>query len=377
MPATTPLPTVDGLLSAFSGAVRAAGGAAKNTRRGAGYDALGGPAAILWARQAIRDRDLFRQNLVETATGYRLETIVERRYGVPRVQETFGTGTAVFERPVAGSDGTLYRGTRIEVLGDSPRPEVYAIAEDTGVDAATTWLQVPVRATRPGPGTGVLASGARIRLADAVFDDTFSVAQIRCDAGTAEEPAATYLSRARQTKLDNRVGYHKRIVQACIDAGAATVVLLDAGVFGEDDDFGVSHVYVADAGYTTSEALLDACFLAVDRVHVAGCDMQVLGMEVTPLTSALTLKLWDSPGAFDQVSIRRRTLDALLAEFGRRKDFWLFRHDALRGAVVAASPEVQDADIATTPDEPAADFVPVLPRYTLAGTDVTITLQGP
>jgi len=377
MPATTPLPALDGLLSAFSGAVRAAGGATKNTRRGAGYDALGGPSAILWARQALRDRDLFRQNLVETATGYRLETIVERRYSVERVQQTYGAGAAVFERPAAGAAGTIYRGTRVEVLGDGPRPEVYAVAEDTGVDAATTTLPVPVRATRPGPGTGVQASGARIRLADSVFDSTFAVTQLRCSAGTDEEPAAAYLSRARQQKLDSRVGYHKRIVQACIDAGAANVVLLDAGVFGEDDDFGVSHVYVADAGYATSAALLDACFLAVDRVHVAGCDMQVLGMEVTPLTAELTLKLWDSPGAFDQVTIRRRSLDALLAEFGRRKDAWLLRHDALLGAVVAASPEIQSASISTTPGEPTADFAAVLPRYTLTGTDVTITLQGP
>lgn len=377
MPATTPLPTLDGLLSAFSGAVRVDGGPAKNARRGAGYDAVGGPTGILWSRQALRDRDVFRQNYAETATGYRLETLVERRYGVERVAASYGTGTALFTRPAAGSDGRIYRGTRIEVLGDGPRPDVYAVSQDTYVSVTATSISVPIRPTRKGTGTAVYTTGSSIRLGDSVFDATLGVTELRCTDGTDEEKASVYLSRARRQKVDSRAGYHKRIVDACLAVGAANVVALDAGVFGEDDDFGVTHVYVSDSGYSTSDALLDACFIAVDDVHVLGCDVQVLGMEVTPLAIDATLTLWDSPGAFDQVAIRRRTLDALLAEFAGRPEFWVFRADALAGAIVAAVPEVQSASLSTDPAEPDADFVPVLPRYTLVGTDVTVTLQGP
>lgn len=375
MPATVDPPDIDAFLEAYAAGLRSEAGVSANARRGSGYDHPGGSAALLWARMAQRDRDIFRQCYTETSSGERFEAKVERKYGTTRVKSTYGAGNAILARPSAGTDGTIYAGTRIVITGSGPRPIPYAVSADTPVDASATTVTVPVRATRIGSGTTVSTS-SNLKLDDTVFDSTFAPTYLSCADGTDEETPAACLDRARQNRLDGRVGYKKRIEQACRDAGAANVVFLDAGVFGEDDDFGVTHVYVGDAGYSTPTALLDACWLAVDEVHVSGCDVQVLGMEITPLTATVDITLWDSPGAFDQIGIKRAALAALLGEFGQRPDFWVFRLDSLAGAVIQTSTAIQGAVVTTSPGEPTASFVATLPRYVLAGTDVTITLSG-
>jgi hypothetical protein len=376
MPAARPIPTLESFLQAYGASVHADAGSERNLRRGSGYDKLGGPAALLWAREATRDRDVFRQCYIETANGEALSRLVERKYGAERTEAGFGTGTAIFTRHTSGTSGTLYAGTRVLLATDEGRPRPYAVASDTPVDSSTLSLPVPIRATKQGPGVAV-ATSTGLSLGDSVFDAGLKVTYLACADGTEDEPKAEYIDRARSERLDRRVGYRKRVEQACIDAGAANVVILDAGAFGEAADFGVTHVYVADAGFSTPSALLTACRLAVDAVHVAGCDVQVLGMAITPLTTTATITLWDQPGTLDQIAIKRNALNALLAEFLRRTDAWLFRYDALAGAVFGTSSAIRDVVVTSSPAEPVAGFVSVLPRYVLSGTDVTLTLVAP
>jgi len=101
-------------------------------------------------------------------------------------------------------------------------------------------------------------------------------------------------------------------------------------------------------------------------------------MTVVPVTLSIVVTLWESPAAFDLIDLKRAMLAALLEAFNRRRDFWTFSTDSLSGEIQeVALGAVQAATITPSPTPPTASFVAVLPRYTLAGTDVTISFQGP
>lgn len=377
MSATAPLPTVADFLAAHADAIRIELGAEQNTRRGGVLDLLAGPAALLWAAEVLRDRDLFRQVYTDTARGAQLEERVLRRYGVARVQATRGTGQAVLVRPTAASGGTIHEGTRIEVRRALATDlTFYAVAADIPVAAGETTIAVPIRAARPGSGTR-LTSAEYAALADATFD-AFTVQAIACADGTDEESPADYVARARATKKAQRPGYRRRFEDVCREAGAAHVVLLDAGELGEGADFGVTHVYVADAGYSSPAALVEACSDAVDAVHIAGNDVQVLPMVPTAVQLDLVVALWKEPGQFDLSGLRQAITATVLAHFNSRPRYYLFDHDSIRGEVHrAGGRDVQSVTAVTDPVPPAPGFVAQLPRYTLAESGITIEFTGP
>ena len=381
MSATEPVPTVSDFLAAGAAAVRVDGDQTMNVRTGGVVDLAAGPAAMAWAQEASRDRDLFRDVYTDSARGARLEETVTLRYGVPRVQATRGQGKAILVRASSGAGGgTLYEGTRIAVRNSkSTAPLFYALAADYTVPAGVILaIQVDIQATRPG--TGVKIDGPiTAEVADVVYDPLWTVQKLYCADGTDEEAPEAYVARARTYKKDRRPGYRKRIEDVCKDAGAAQVVILDASELGADADFGVTHVYVGDAGYSSPDALVNACSDAVDAVHVEGCDMQVLPMTPTAVTLTLTVSLWQDPGAFDLTGIRTGIASAVLAMFNNRPRFWLFDHDSIAGEVHAAAGDgaVQSVAVVTTPVPPTAAFVASLPRYTLAASAVSITFTGP
>src|SRR5580693_466230 len=114
MPASEPLPTITDLLGVFGAGVVARTDPNADVRRGAVYDHFAGVGAILFSREAQRDRDLFRARYFDTADGADLTELVATRFGIARVLDGYGTGTALFTRdsPSAGA-GTIWEGTRI------------------------------------------------------------------------------------------------------------------------------------------------------------------------------------------------------------------------------------------------------------------------
>lgn len=382
MSATEPVPTVADFLDAGAAAVRVDDDPTTNTRTGSVVDLTVGPAAMAWAQQAARDRALFRNIYPDSASGDRLEEIVLRRYGVPRIQATRGQGKTILTRSSdAGGGGTLFAGTRIAVRrSTSSTPLFYALAADYVVPggAGQFSIQVDIQATRPGSGVKI-DGPIRAEFTDVLYDPLWTVANLWCADGTDEEPPEVYVARARAKKRDERPGYRKRIEDVCKAAGATQVVILDAGELGEAADFGVTHVYVGDAGFSSPAALVDACSDAVDAVHVEGCDVQVFGMEPTAVTLTLAVSLWKDPGEFDLTGLRTAISSAVLAMFNNRPRFWLFDHDSIAGEVTAAAGDgaVQAVGVETDPVPPSPEFVAALPRYTLAPSAVSITFSGP
>src|SRR5258706_15611328 len=117
MPATEPIPTLAELLSAHGDGIRGLADPTADTRRGAVYDHWAGAGAILFTREAARDRDLFRACYFDTAEGAKLTEIARRRFGVEPIVATFGEGGASLSRDTLNAgEGTVFAGTRISVI---------------------------------------------------------------------------------------------------------------------------------------------------------------------------------------------------------------------------------------------------------------------
>lgn len=374
MPSAKPIPSLADYQTAAEQTLRGSRSSTADTHRGSAYELIHGPSSILYARQSARTKQLFRKCYTDTATGSDLERHVLAKYGVPRIPAAYGLGTMVVTRPTAGLLGTLFAGTRafVQINGQSVP---YLIADDTDVAAADTVISVPIRASRTGTGTRVSA-GSGVTL-ETVFDATLAASSLTCGEGTDEEDPAVYLARARQVRRDARVGYDASIESACRTAGAAEVIVLDAGDLGPALDVGLTAVYVADAGYSTSPALKKSCTLALDAIHVAGCDLQVRGMALTPVTASVAVYLVSDPSEHDLVDLGRQIVAVLVDDFARRQRYWSFRTDALQGVVQRASSEIQQAIITTTPGEPPVSFPAVLPKYVLAPGAITLSFAGP
>jgi hypothetical protein len=167
MSATEPVPTVADFLQAGAIALRTDLDPAINVRRGSAVDLTAGPAALAWAQEAARDRDLFRSVYTDSSSGAALEDRVLLRYGVPRIKATRGQGAMVLQRAndLAGG-GTIYEGTRISLQRTtSTTPLYYSVAEDYVVPGGGVRLsRAPGEARVAWPG-GVGRRGPGVRCA--------------------------------------------------------------------------------------------------------------------------------------------------------------------------------------------------------------------
>jgi hypothetical protein len=377
VPASEPLPTLRDLLGASAAGIVGTREPRADVRRGAVYDHFAGAGAILFTREAARDRDLFRAVYVDTAEGDDLTRLVKLRFGIDRQVSSFGTGTALLTRAAttAGA-GTVWAGTRILVFASaaSPGSRSYAVSSDVPVDASTTAIAVPIRAAAPGPGNAVNLSGPAVaRVDDPLSDPGLRVAAIQCADGTSLEAAADLRARARATRLAARKGYAQAISDACVAQGAVHVALFDSNF--TPVDAGLSHCYVADAGFTTPPRLVRACTAALESYRVCGADLQVLGMQRMSVDVAATVTLRDDPGRLPSSDVALR--EALAASFEPTR----FDYDLgeLTGVLAGASADVQDVAF----DQPSAgadilvggQMPPLLTRYELGV--VSLLYVGP
>jgi hypothetical protein len=389
MPATSPLPKLSELLSAHAGAVRGLGDPLADTRRGAVYDHFAGAGALLYLREAARDRDLFRAIYFDSSTGTRLVDIAEQRFGVEPIVASYGEGTATLTRAsVTAGAGTVYAGTRVSVLQTGAALATFAALNDVPVGAETTQFDVPVRATTIGSGQAVTAQagqGTLLRIDDPLWDDGLVVVSLTCADGTDAESPTALRARARQTAQDARTGYAKALTDACTAAGAVYVALFPSSALGDLYDNGLSSCYVGDAGATGTDLLVRTCQLAVESARVLGADLQIRPMAPVALSMRATLTLWDDPGSFNLDDLTDAATTALMAAFASRTTAYGYDLDALGGACLAASDSLSAVDF-TVPTSSVsvaaitgttAQYPATLARFTLAARDVVLSFQGP
>lgn len=375
MPAVLDLPNVTDYLIAYSGAIQGKKNALLDLRTGSSLEIPGGMAALLWSRQSQRDRTLFNNAYTDSSTGVDLDRHIELKYKVERIQATYGEGYLILKNISEPGFGTVfyYKGTRLEVYGINKNNQFitleYKVKEDVEVPVDAPTFTIPIEAIRPGTGVAIEAV-ENIRFTDEV-SDYFVISYLKCNDGTDYESDNDYRARARDIAKNDRIGYSSKIIQTCKEAGAEYVVVLLSTAYGDDKDFALNYVYVADAGYSTSESLKEACSLALDDVRVAGADLQVLGMQVTPLTLMVNVYLYDNPDGVDKTQLNLDITESINDSLSDINKFWLFKLVNLQGAIKSLNPSlIQSVIITSSLPEPEAEFPAILPKYELNYIDV-------
>jgi hypothetical protein len=345
MPSTQPLPTIRGEVQAASNALIGERDPYGDTRSGSLYNHNVGPTAVLFSREADRDKDLFEDIYFNSADGDALTTLVQQRTGIARFLDTAGIGTCTFVRPTnGGGGGSFLQGTEIQVAGTPGM--VYEVASDTTVSSTALTCMIPIQASALGTGTAITATSG-LTLLDPIYDNTWVPTQLICADGTDFEKAADYRARVLQTRINQRVGYIAQMTLACQSVGAAYVVPFPSqyglGITDFTDDYGLNAIYVADDGYASPPSLVAACDAILESWRVLGADLLVGGVTNTPLTLNYLVSLTDSPSKLPTQSIRRLCAQALLAAFGPTDGGYVYSADALSSAITNASPYVQSA----------------------------------
>lgn len=387
MPSSQVLPTIPDLLTAAGNALRGENDQYADSRRGSIHDHAAGPMAILFAREADRDRDLFRDTYLHDASGDALTTLVQGRFGTARVLSTAGMGLASFVRANATAGaGTLLEGTRVALSGLAA---IYEIAADTLVGATQVAVAgVPIRSTVMGTGNAVTGA-VGLTLIDPLYDPLWQPTTLTCADGTDYEPADEYRARALQLRLAARNGYLVRLVQVCQAQGAAYVIAFSSqyGLTTDDDgyarDYGLNAIYVADGNFQTSANLIAACDEALDSARVLGADLFVGGIRQSNLYAQAVVNLVDDPGRLDLVPIQRACTQSLVSYFAASSSGYTFKRDALTGAIKNAHPAVQQvadggwkspsADVTLAPN----NWPATLTRYVLLSRNVNLSFVGP
>lgn len=369
-------PTILDMIEIAGKAITGQGDKNADLVRGSDYESVIGPPAVIWTREDRRDTDLFNSTKFHTATGEDLTFLVKERFGIDRYLDSNGSGTAILSRPVGGTSGTVWAGTRITIFGGSPK--TYRTIGDKVVPASSTSVSLNIEALVPGPGTGA-STITDLRLDDELWDPSWMVASLSCNDGTSFESAAALIARVRQTRADQRVGQVKSIEDACKIVGASHVQVFRSDYGGSASDGGLNVVYVGNLGWEGSPSLVRACFLALRKVRVLGDHMQVLPMTRVILNPVIDVYLATAPALNDLESLYQTHREAVIEYLGGVSGGFSFTKIGILSALIKPTPEVQRATVVT----PAADvsvlvngnFPAVLNRYVVG--NVALRYHGP
>lgn len=385
MPAAENIPSVSQLVNAYQGGL-VSGRKYGDTHPGAIHDHYAGAGALLWQHQAERDREEFSALYFLHAKKNRLDDYIARRWpSKGRVVDELGAGVVRLKRATATAGaGKFWAGTRIAVGGGAGGGmRYYTIKADTSCDATTlTPPPIAIMATTPGPDSVIHAkAGDRVlRVEDPLWDNTWAVEQLDCEAGTVREQDNETRARITTEVIEERFGYESAIVKAMKAAGAATVALFRSDYLGEALDRGLNRVYVGDANFETSTELLRACRLALPSCAIAGTSTQALPMTTSLLDFAITVRFWDTPDKFDTAGAVANTKAAVVEYFETRQNPFAWDSGGVQGAVQRAVEDTQDITVTASSLEPDLlalfDSYP-LPRYRTTPERVTVTLADP
>lgn len=386
MPSQSPLPTVPELVRAFHNGVRAMRDKREDRHAGSIYDHMAGVSAILWSRQAQRDRDMFRSCYVDFASGHELTDRVSFEFRVDRLLDTKGIGYAVLSRPNASAGADMvWTGTQIRVLayGGTAVSLAYEVTANTPVGATALEIKVPIRATVAGVGVAANVTLQDVPLPvldDPLKDPSWSVIQLTCADGTVYQKDSEYRAGARDAERKSRIGYKDSIIQACLDEGATYVAAFSSDYAGSQYDWGLNAVYVGDASFEGNATLIKRVTLKLEEVRVLGADVQVLPMSAGRLKINANVRLGVDPSAFDWIGTADDIKRAIAGSFQGASNGFTYRKDAIAGVAYQVSPRVIGMDFITpTTDHqilstgPVPSFPPSLVHFSVLPSDIILT----
>lgn len=389
MTSNAALPTTIELLDAFS-----VGAIGKHEYADAhcfaNYDALAGMGALMWARVAVRDREVFRAIYLDGCQGTALDYRIAALGGPARIRQSKGVGTVTLAWDNSGgtSPGVFLKGTRIAAIAGT-NVRYYRIAEDVVVDekvfanpsGQSSYLTIGIEAETEGDSVAVDSSKTAVSLKweDVPYDSRWQVLDIKCVNGAAGEKDSEYLVRYREWKRLRKPGYVANISRAMLNCGAGKVAIFESD-FIDGEDYGINRVFV---GGSLSQATLDACRLALDSCVPFGCTTTLGTMTLAPLSFDLTLKMSMSASKFNPGSVQSSAKQAIQRALRGTQAAYVFRLDALRAELSRTFQHLQATEFGvTTPsDTDVAQIVSSgldgnLTIYDSSNVEVRTTLEG-
>lgn len=376
---SAPEPTIRELIQIAGSATRGSLDKTSDFITGSDYDVFAGPAAIIWSREAARDTDIFNDVNFNTADGDALTVLVRKRFGKERILDTRGSGSATLSRTSSGVADTVWKGTRISIIGSTPK--TYRVTKNVDASSVALTVDVPIEAVDIGPGSAADVSGVgNLRLEDSLQDPSWIPSRLTCTDGTFFEKADVFRARVKKERFDERVGQTKSIITTCQNAGAANVMLFRSDYAGDAYDFGLNVCYVGDLGYSGTPDLVKACTLALRKTRVAGDHLQVLPMTKMLLDIDADVYLNDSPPLFDLTRLERIQVSSVLQYLNGGSGRYTFSLDGIRAAI--ARPTSVQRVVLTTPTSDGTvvigalkAFPSTLNRY--VANRVTLRYHGP
>src|SRR6185369_6581205 len=300
-------PSIQDMIDVASKSIRGEKEKNADFQRGSDYEALTGPCAIIWTREAARDTDLFNSVNFHSADGEDLTDMVFFRYAKERIMDTHGQGSVRLTRSTAGVAETIWSGTHFTVLGSQPR--TYRVTEDTPVGSTVTAVEIPIEAV--DVGSGVAISTVDVRIDDELEDPNWRVSNLECRNGTVFEKSEAFRTRIRAEQVNERPGQSAFIIQTCKDAGAGQVILFRSDDAGDSYDYGLNVCYVGDLGFSGSDELVRDCAIALWGGRVLGDNLQVLPMARVELDIIADVHLRAAPAQFDLERFKRIQIASL------------------------------------------------------------------
>lgn len=383
MPAVEPIPSLQGLVDAYAGGLTARRSYG-DTHVGSIHDHCAAAGAVMWHRQMERDRDEWRQLYFNTASGTRLEEYIEFRFpGKALILAQKGTGQVRLSRPnTTKGAGTFLAKTRIAVSGSNGGSYTYyEIDQDTPCTATTLQTPwIPVTAQKPGPESKIqVRRGDRpvLRVEDALWDNSWLVDELACEAGTKREDDDVARARIKSELTEERLGFEPAITKRLKQAGADVVVFFRSDYLGVENDHGLNRIYVGDANFETSAVLLRDCRLAMPDVGIAGMGIQTLPMTTYWLDLNVAITFWDAPEKFAMDEARENARAAVVEYFESRENPFIWDINGVRGAVRRAVEDTQSIGVTASAAPPVAsslfDTVP-LRRFRTTPNRVNVSL---
>lgn len=337
MPSHAHKPSLQELMLTASGMVRTRLPAA-DFNEGSWREHLTGVGALLWREQIDRVETEFASLYRTGARDERLDSYIEARYSIERVENDPGGGAAVLYRTsAAAGGGTIWAGTRIRAYRTGAE-RIWTVQANVPVGATQLVVHVPIKADASDGGGAIFEGEFSIfEIIDPLWVDAsatpFIVTELSSNAGTFRQKDEEYLDTVETTVRDERPGYAKAIEAAMKDVGAAVVYLFQSDWLGTALDAGLNYILVGDGSYETPNDLLHQCRLAVSTACIAGMGVQVLPIHQVGLEFDILLTPWTTSSSFDLEWMRAAASAAVVEYFNRDQNALIWSESAIEGAI--------------------------------------------
>lgn len=302
---------------------------------------------------------LAAKTYVDTAEGDDLTTLADDHWGIQRVEANEATGDVTFTRATAGGGaGTIDAGTVVATDKDANGEDIRFVL-DADVVFGGADLTKPGTATAEVAGkSGNVDASTINHIIDAIFDSSIVVSNAAAFAGGTEAESDPEL----RERIRAYPGTLRRGTLDALEYGAKTVPGVAVATAYEDEDTGITTVYVSDASGNSSAQMVTDTEEELENWRAACSLIEVQGGSL--YEQAVTVSVTAKAG-FDTAALATQIAAAITAALAKLGIGQTLYRTAIRTAVKNVSIDMIDEVTVTIP---ATDVAPASNQVIRAGT---------